>query len=76
MVNLIAGHEAVPELIQADFTAENVAAKLSEIIPDGPAREKMLKELSAVRTRLKAGTDRPAAERAEDFAPCRLGWRC
>jgi len=65
-VNLIAGKTVVPELIQTDFTAENVAAKLGEIIPDGPAREKMSGELSAVRARLKAGNDRPAAERAAD----------
>jgi len=66
MVNLIAGREAVPELIQADFTAENAAAKLNQIVPDGPAREKMLEELAEVRARLKAGIDRPAAERAAD----------
>ncbi|MBV9086757.1 MAG: lipid-A-disaccharide synthase [Acidobacteriaceae bacterium] len=64
MVNLIAEREVVPELIQADFTAENVAAKLLCIIPDGPAREKMLEELAEVRARLKAGGERPAAERA------------
>jgi len=66
MVNLIAGKPVVPELIQSDFSAENVTAKLGEILADGPAREKMLEELSVVRARLKAGNDRPAAERAAD----------
>jgi len=28
MVNLIAGEQVVPELVQHDFTAANVAAKL------------------------------------------------
>ena len=42
MVNLIAGEEIVPELVQHDFTAENVVGRLHEILPDGPARDKML----------------------------------
>ncbi len=40
MVNLIAGEEVVPELVQQDFTAENVATRLNEILVDGPARKK------------------------------------
>ena len=39
MVNLIAGEEVVPELVQHDFTAEKVVAELNEILPDGPAAE-------------------------------------
>jgi lipid-A-disaccharide synthase len=67
MVNLIAGEQVVPELIQADFTAENVAVKLREILPDGPVREKMERDLAQVRARLKSGKDsRSAAERAAD----------
>ena len=42
MVNLIAGEEVVPELVQQDFTAENVVTRLNEILVDGPARNKML----------------------------------
>ncbi|HYY70054.1 MAG TPA: lipid-A-disaccharide synthase [Terriglobales bacterium] len=67
MVNLIAGKQVVPELIQSDFTPEKVAAKLREILPDGPAREKMEQDLAQVRERLKCGRDsRTAAERAAD----------
>lgn len=70
MVNLIAGKEVVPELVQRDFTAKNVAAKLREILPDGPAREKMVEELAAVRAQLQgtAGSPgrQPAAERAAE----------
>jgi lipid-A-disaccharide synthase len=74
MVNLIAGEQVVPELIQADFTAENVAAKLREILPDGPAREKMERDLAQVRARLKSGNDcRSAAERAADAVLRTLG---
>ena len=53
MVNLIAGEEVVPELVQQDFTAGNVVARLQEVLADGPARDRMLERLSDVRTRLR-----------------------
>jgi lipid-A-disaccharide synthase len=53
MVNLIAGEEVVPELVQHDFTAQNVVARLREILPDGPARDRMLGGLTEVKARLR-----------------------
>jgi len=53
MVNLIAGEEVVPELVQHKFTADNVVAELGKILPDGPARQKMIQGLSSVREKLK-----------------------
>jgi lipid-A-disaccharide synthase len=58
MVNLIAGEEVVPELVQHDFKAENVVACLQEILVEGAARERMLDGLERVRERLRA----PAGE--------------
>jgi lipid-A-disaccharide synthase len=58
MVNLIAEEEVVPELVQDDFTAANVVARLNQILPDGPARDRMLEGLARVRARLRA----PASE--------------
>jgi len=69
MVNLIAGEEVVPELVQHKFTAANVVAHLKEIICDGPARDKMIRGLSEVKARLagaSSDTHRPA-ERAADL---------
>ena len=67
MVNLIAGEQVVPELIQGDFTPANVAARLREILPDGPARERIERDLAQVRARLRSGEDpRSAADRAAD----------
>lgn len=65
MVNLIAGHEIVPELVQDDFIPAKVVAKLSEILVDGPAREKMLQGLAGVKARLRSpeGTQSPPTER-------------
>jgi lipid-A-disaccharide synthase len=54
MVNLIAEEEVVPELVQHDFTPANVVARLNEILPDGPARERMLEGLARVKSRLRA----------------------
>ncbi len=68
MVNLIAGEMVVPELVQSDFTAANVVARISEILPDGSARDRMMEGLMRVKSRLrKDGQDhRHPAERAAD----------
>jgi lipid-A-disaccharide synthase len=60
MANLIAGKRVVPELIQNDFTAANIIQHLTPLLPDGPARESMMKELAAIREALHV---HPAAGR-------------
>ncbi|WP_348268934.1 lipid-A-disaccharide synthase [Edaphobacter paludis] len=52
MVNLIAGRRIVPELLQAHFTAENIVAKLSPLIADGPQREAMRADLAETNLKL------------------------
>jgi lipid-A-disaccharide synthase len=54
MVNLIAEEEVVPELVQHDFTAANVVARMNEILPDGAERDRMLQGLARVKARLCA----------------------
>jgi lipid-A-disaccharide synthase len=54
MVNLIAGEEVVPELVQHNFTAHKVVERLKEILPDGLARERMIEGLARVKSRLRA----------------------
>ena len=66
MVNLIAGEEVVPELVQADFTAENVVSRLHPLLADMPERAQMLAGLAQVRERLRAGSSQPAAEQAAE----------
>jgi lipid-A-disaccharide synthase len=61
MVNLIAGEEIVPELVQRDFTTEKVVGRLNEILPDGPPRERMLNGLARVKARLRAPRNGGAA---------------
>jgi lipid-A-disaccharide synthase len=69
MVNLIAAEKIVPELVQDDFTAERVVARLKELISDGSARTALLEGLARVKARLRSpdpGDRQPAAERAAD----------
>jgi len=58
MVNLIAGRRIVPELIQDQFTAANVASALRPLLDDSPERTRMISELVDLRQKLlpQAGT--------------------
>jgi lipid-A-disaccharide synthase len=56
MVNLIAGEEVVPELVQDEFTTKNVAERTREIMGDGPVRERMVNKLAKVKEMLIAGS--------------------
>ena len=58
MVNLIAGKRIVPELIQHDFTVANVVRQIERLLPDGPPRQSMRKELARIRGLLNS---RPAS---------------
>ncbi|HEY1984644.1 MAG TPA: lipid-A-disaccharide synthase [Terracidiphilus sp.] len=54
MANLIAGKRVVPELIQDQFTASNIVRQLQPLLPDGPRRQSMMKELAAIRSLLSS----------------------
>jgi len=67
MVNLIAGREIVPELIQSSFTAENVVREVNRLIPDGAPRAEMIRNLQSVAAMLRKVSDargQTAIERA------------
>jgi lipid-A-disaccharide synthase len=53
MANLIAGERIVPELIQSDFTTENIVQEIEPLLPDGPPRQSMMEELARIRGLLK-----------------------
>lgn len=52
LVNLLAGREVVPELLQREASAQRMAAELEALLGDGPAREKQLAGLREVRATL------------------------
>jgi lipid-A-disaccharide synthase len=53
MANLIAGRRIVPELIQDQFTAANLAAALKPLLADTPERTQMIADLAQVRHALQ-----------------------
>ena len=70
MVNLIAGERVVSELVQDDFTAENVVSAMQPLLKERPERAKMLAGLEKVRALLKGANpsdNRSAAERAAEI---------
>jgi len=66
MVNLIAGEEVVPELVQGDFTAERVVGEIKKILPGGAPREKMIAGLGRVKALLGASAGPCAPDRAAE----------
>lgn len=67
MPNLIAGRRIIPELVQRDFTPENVVRELRKLIPDSPERQQMLRDLAEVREKLASReTGKTAADRAAE----------
>lgn len=64
MVNLIDGEQVVPELVQHDFTAENVVAQVQRILPESEIRETMLTGLARVKAKLRGDPGKSGASRA------------
>jgi lipid-A-disaccharide synthase len=60
MVNLIAQERLIPELLQGNFTAANVASALTPLLIDGPERERQIQGLSNVRRQLIPKSADPA----------------
>ena len=75
MVNLIAGKEVVPELVQQNFTAKNVVERLQEILPDGDTRDRMIENLAQVKAGLR-GSHRDGLYPAERAAAAVLELYC
>jgi lipid-A-disaccharide synthase len=57
MVNLIAQAKVVPELIQDEMTAENLAAETLALLESQDRRAAMLAGLQRVRQALRTGLD-------------------
>lgn len=68
LVNIIAGKTIVPELVQGDASGKRIAAESLSILKNGERRQKMIKELEAIRARLgEPGAARRAAQIAHDM---------
>lgn len=63
MVNIVAGRQICPELIQNQAVPEKLAAALAPLVVPGKTRNEMIRELDRVRTILgKPGAEERAAE--------------
>jgi lipid-A-disaccharide synthase len=74
MVNLIAGREVVPELIQSDFTAPNVVLHLQNLLHDEAIRSRMQSDLAQVAASLhsaKSPIEQVASITMELMGPAR-----
>ncbi len=66
MVNLIAGKRIVPELLQKQFTAENIVSHLKPLLTDTLERQAQLEALAEVRRKLQSPTGQPSIHRLRD----------
>jgi len=57
MVNLVAERKIVPELMQDQMTGPSLAAAVSDLLRDSPARNRMQKDLAEVADRLSTRDD-------------------
>lgn len=65
LVNLIADHEVVPELVANTFSEANIAEQLKRLLPDGAARREMLEGYEEVWR--KIGEDSPSERTAKEM---------
>jgi lipid-A-disaccharide synthase len=73
LVNLIAGKEVVPELVQNEVTPEIIEKEVIAILGDNPRRELIINDLKMVKHRLGSGgvserTARIATEMIGNFS--------
>jgi lipid-A-disaccharide synthase len=72
LVNIVAGERIVPELIQADATAQNLADEGGRILLDPDRRRKMIQGMAGVRRSLgELGATTKAANAVMDFLKVR-----
>jgi lipid-A-disaccharide synthase len=65
MVNLVAGRQVVPELIQDQMTADRIAAEALKLLEDANAMQSMRAGLAEVAEKL--GSERDPMEIAADW---------
>lgn len=60
LANLILGENVVPEFLQQDFTAENLAPALRDVLGDTPARQRQVEAFAKLEQIMSTGGKRPS----------------
>ena len=60
LANLILGENVIPEFLQQDFTAENLAPALWDILGDTPARQRQVEAFGRLERIMSTGGKRPS----------------
>lgn len=60
LANLILGENVIPEFLQQDFTAENLAPALRDVLGDTPARQRQLDAFAKLEQIMSTGGKRPS----------------
>ena len=60
LANLILGENVIPEFLQQDFTAENLAPALRDVLADTPARQRQVDAFARLEQIMSTGGRRPS----------------
>lgn len=66
LANLILGKNVIPEFLQQDFTAENLAPALRDILEDTPARQRQVEAFARLEDIMSTGGKRPSELAADN----------
>lgn len=66
LVNLILGENVIPEFLQQDFTAENLAPALRDVLEDTPARQRQVDAFAWLEEIMSTGGKRPSELAADN----------
>lgn len=66
LANLILGENVIPEFLQQDFTAENLAPALRDILEETPARQRQVEAFARLEDIMSTGGKRPSELAADN----------
>ena len=65
LANLVVGENVVPEFIQDDCTADNLAGALGEVLSDSPMRQRQLEAFARIDDIMSTGNQSPSVRAAD-----------
>lgn len=65
LANLVIGADVIPEFLQENCTPENLARSLSELLPNGPQRQRQLEAFGKIDSIMSTGRQPPSVRAAD-----------